>query len=40
MYFPQLHLECYPKSPPYPSSHFPTHLFPFFDPDIPLYWGI
>jgi hypothetical protein len=27
MYFPQLHLECYPKSPPYPPSptSLPTH---------------
>jgi hypothetical protein len=40
MYFPQLHLECYPKSPPYPPPHFPTHPFPFFGPGIPLYWGI
>jgi hypothetical protein len=39
-YFPQLHLECYPKSPPYPSSHFPTHPFPFFGPGVPLFWGI
>jgi hypothetical protein len=39
-YFPQLHLECYPKSPPYPPPHFPTHTFPFFGPGIPLYWGI
>jgi hypothetical protein len=34
-YFPQLHLECYPKSPPYPPPHFPTHQFPFFGPGIP-----
>jgi hypothetical protein len=40
MYFPQLHLECYPKSPPYPPPHFPTHPFLFFGPGIPLYWGI
>jgi hypothetical protein len=40
MYFPQLHLEYYPKSPPHPSPHFPTHPFPFFGPGIPLYWGI
>jgi hypothetical protein len=39
-YFPQLHLECYPKSPPYPPPHFPTHPFPFFGPGTPLYWGI
>jgi hypothetical protein len=27
MYFPQLHLECYPKSPPYPHppTSLPTH---------------
>jgi hypothetical protein len=27
MYFPQLHLECYPKSPPYPPppTSLPTH---------------
>jgi hypothetical protein len=31
-YFPQLHLECYPKSLPYPPPHFPTHPFPFFWP--------
>jgi hypothetical protein len=30
-YFPQLHFQCYPKSPPYPPPpHFPTHPFPFF----------
>jgi hypothetical protein len=29
-YFPQLHFQCYPKSPPYPPPHFPTHSFPFF----------
>jgi hypothetical protein len=39
-YFPQLHLQCYPKSPPYQPPHFPTHPFPFLDPGIPLYWGI
>jgi hypothetical protein len=26
-YFPQMHLECYPKSPPYHPPHFPTHTF-------------
>jgi hypothetical protein len=31
-YFPQLHFQCYPKSPPYPPPHFPTHPFPFFWP--------
>jgi hypothetical protein len=35
-YFPHLHFQCYPKSPPYP----PTHLSPLIGPDIPLYWGI
>jgi hypothetical protein len=30
IYFPQLHFQCYPKSPPYPPPHFPTHSFPFF----------
>jgi hypothetical protein len=40
-YFPQLHFQCYPKSPPYPPPHFPTHSFPFFFyPGVPLYWGI
>jgi superfamily II DNA/RNA helicase len=31
-YFPQLHFQCYPKSPPYPPPHFPTHPFPFLWP--------
>jgi hypothetical protein len=40
-YFPQLHFQCYPKSPPYPPPHFPTHSFPFFfGPGVPLYCGI
>jgi hypothetical protein len=39
MYFPQLHLECYPKGPPY-RPPFPTHPFLFFGPGILLYWGI
>ena len=30
-YFPQLHLECYPKSPPYPSPPLPY-------PPIPIFW--
>jgi hypothetical protein len=34
-YFPQLHFQCYPKSPPPP--HFPTHPLPFFGPGVPLY---
>jgi hypothetical protein len=25
---------------PIPPPHFPTHPFQFFDPGIPLYWGI
>jgi hypothetical protein len=36
MCFPQIHLECYPKSPPYPPptslpthSHFLALAFPF-----------
>ena len=40
MYFPQLDLECYTKSPPYPPPYFPNHPFPFFGPGISLYWGI
>ena len=39
-YFPQLHFQCYPKSPPCPPPHFPTHPFPLFGPGVPLYWGI
>jgi hypothetical protein len=39
-YFPQLHFQCYPKSPPYPPPHSPTHPFPLFGPGVPLYWGI
>jgi hypothetical protein len=31
-YFPQLHFQCYPKSPPHPPPHFPTHPFPIFWP--------
>jgi hypothetical protein len=31
-YFPQLHFQCYPKNPPYPLPHFPTHPFPFYWP--------
>jgi hypothetical protein len=39
-YFPQLHFQCYPKSPPHPPPpHAPTHPFPFFGPGVPLYWG-
>jgi hypothetical protein len=44
MYVPQLHFQCYPKSPPYPApppplTYPPIPIF-FFDPGIPLYWGI
>ena len=40
-YFPHLHFQHYPKSPPYPRlSHSPTHSLPLFDPGVPLYWGI
>jgi hypothetical protein len=32
-YFPQLHFQCYPKSPPHPPPpHSPTHPFLFFWP--------
>jgi hypothetical protein len=30
-YFPQLHLECYPKSPPYPPPPLPY-------PPTPTFW--
>jgi hypothetical protein len=39
MYFPQLHFQCYPKSPPYPPPNSPTHPFPLFGPGVPLYWA-
>jgi hypothetical protein len=39
-YFPHLHYQCYPKSPPYPPPHPPNHPLPLFGPGIPLYWGI
>jgi hypothetical protein len=39
-YFPHLHFQCYPKSPPYPPPHSPTHPLLLFGPGIPLYWGI
>jgi hypothetical protein len=39
-YFPHLHFQCYPKSPPYPPRHSPTHPLPLFGPDVPLYWDI
>jgi hypothetical protein len=39
-YFPLLHLQCYPISPPYPPPKSPTHPLPLFGPGVPLYWGI
>jgi hypothetical protein len=39
-YFPHLHFQCYPKSPPYPPLQSPTHPLPLFGPGVPLYWGI
>jgi len=30
-YFPQLHFQCYPKSPPYPPPPIPY-------PPIPIFW--
>jgi hypothetical protein len=39
-YFPHLHFQCYPKCPPYPTPHSPTHPLPLFGPGVPLYWGI
>jgi hypothetical protein len=39
-YFPHLYFQCYPKSPPYPPPHSPTHPLPLFGPGVPLYWGI
>ena len=39
-YFPHLHFQCYPKSPPYPPPHSPTYPFPLFGPGVPLYWDI
>jgi hypothetical protein len=41
-YFPHLHFQCYPKSPPYPPppTPLPTHPLPLFGPGVPLYWGI
>ena len=38
-YFPQLHFQCYPKSPTYPPPHFLTHLFSFFWPWRPPVLG-
>jgi hypothetical protein len=39
-YFPRLHFQCYPKSPPYPPPQSPTHPLPLFGPGVSLYWGI
>jgi hypothetical protein len=39
-YFPRLHFQCYPKSPPYLPPQSPTHPLPLFGPGVPLYWGI
>ena len=39
-YFLHLHLNCYPKSPPYPHTHTSTHQLPLLGPCVPLYWGI
>jgi hypothetical protein len=41
-YFPQLHFQCYTKSPPYPPPPLPYPPIPifFFGPGVPLYWGI
>ena len=30
-YFPQLHFQCYPKSPPHPPPPLPY-------PPIPIFW--
>jgi hypothetical protein len=40
-YFPQLHFQCYPKSPHTLPPLLSYPLIPiFFSPGIPLYWGI
>jgi hypothetical protein len=39
-YFPHLHFQCYPKSPPYQPPQSPTHPLPLFGPGVPLYWGV
>ena len=39
-YFLHLHFQCYPKTPPYPPPHSPTHPLPLLGPGDPLYWGI
>jgi hypothetical protein len=39
-YFPHLHFQSYPKSPPYPPPHSPTHPLPLLGSGFPLYWGI
>ena len=39
-YFPHLHFQCYPISPPYLPPHSPTHPLPLVGPGVPLFWGI
>jgi hypothetical protein len=34
-YFLHLHFQCYPKSPPYPLPHSPTHPLPLLGPGVP-----
>jgi hypothetical protein len=34
-YFPCLHFQCYPKSPPYPPPQPPTYPLPLFGPGVP-----
>jgi hypothetical protein len=38
-YFPHLHFQCYPKSPPYPRPppHSPTHPLPLLGHGFPMY---
>jgi hypothetical protein len=36
-YFLHLHFKCYPKSPPYPPPHSPTHPLPLLGPGVLLY---
>jgi hypothetical protein len=31
-----LHFQCYPKSPPYPPHHFPTHPLLLLGPGVPF----
>ena len=35
-YFPHLHFQCYPKSPPYPPPYSPTHPFPILAMMFPV----